>query len=110
MPESPEFRRSYGSAGLAEASAELQAVSQRAGTPLFDTNDWIPEDGFVDGYHLTHAGAELFTRMLERDILNPFIAHSGGELSLEAGFLVKKASSDKRSTSQRDAASDLSIR
>ena len=110
MPESPEFRRSYGPAGLAEATAELQAVSRHAGTPIFDTNDWIPEDGFVDGYHLTHAGAELFTHMLEREVLNPLIAQSGGELSLESGFLVKKPSSDKRSTSQRDMPGDLSIR
>ena len=110
MPESPEFRRSYGTAGLAEASTELQALSRHAGMPLFDTNDWIPEDGFVDGYHLTHAGAELFTRMLERDVLTPFIAHSEGGLNLEAGFLVKKASSDKRSTSQREVPSSLSIR
>ena len=110
MPESPEFRSSYSAGGLAEATAELQSVSRHAGAPLFDANDWIPEDGFVDGYHLTHAGAEVFTRMLERDVLSPLIAHAGGALSLEAGLLLKKANSDKRSTSQRDVPGGLSIR
>jgi hypothetical protein len=110
LPESPEFRRSYATEGLARASAELQALSQHAKMPFFDTNDWVPEDGFVDGYHLTHAGAELFTRMLERNVLTPFIAHSPGGLSLEAGLLAKKSAPSKQSTSQREMSEAVSIR
>ncbi len=110
LPESPEFRRSYGKEGLAKASAELRALAQRAGMPLIDTNDWVPEDGFVDGYHLTHAGAELFTRMLERDLLSQLVAHSKGGLNLEAGFLTNRSTPDKGSTSQREVPITATIR
>ncbi|HEV8059721.1 MAG TPA: hypothetical protein VGP68_07600, partial [Gemmataceae bacterium] len=110
LPESPEFRRSYGKEGLAKASAELQALSRSAGMPLIDTNDWVPEDGFVDGYHLTHAGAELFTRMLERDLLSPLVAHSKGGLNLEAGFLTKRTTPEKARTSERKVPFSASIR
>jgi hypothetical protein len=78
--------------------------------PLIDTNDWVPEDGFVDGYHLTHAGAELFTRMLERDLLSPLVAHSKGGLNLEAGFLTKRTTPEKARTSERKVPFSASIR
>jgi hypothetical protein len=110
LPESPEFRRSYSTEGLAQAAAELQAIAGREGLPVFDTNDWVPEDGFVDGYHLTHGGAALFTSMLERHVLTPFLANSPTGLSLEAGLLSKKADPGKGATSQREVPAALSIR
>jgi Protein of unknown function (DUF1574) len=105
MPESPEFRRSYRAEGLERATAELRDLAKNAATPLIDANDWVPEDGFADGYHLTHAGAELFTRILDREVLRPFIAHIDGRLKMEAGFLTRKAQSDKNVTSQRESQS-----
>ncbi len=108
LPESPEFRNSYAKEELAATTTQLQRLARRAGMPLIDARDWVPEDGFVDGYHMTHAGAELFTRMLESNVLNPYLAE--GSLGLETGLLTRKASSDRRSTSQNELPLTFSIR
>ena len=110
LPESPEFRNSYSTTGLAQASEELQALAGHEGLPIFDTNDWIPEEGFFDSYHLTHAGAALFTHMLEREVLTPLLAHPQGGLRLEAGILSKKSDPGKNTTSERKVPAALSIR
>jgi hypothetical protein len=110
LPESPEFRNSYSTSGLAQASQELQALAGHEGLPIFDTNDWIPEEGFFDSYHLTHAGAALFTHRLEREVLTPLLAHTQAGLSLEAGMLSRKPGTTKNTTSERKVPAALSIR
>jgi hypothetical protein len=110
MPESPEFRGSYGDEGLEEAAADLQSLARREGVRLIDASEWVPEDGFVDGYHLTHAGAELFTRMLESDVLSPYLARREAGRPLASAFLTQHISAGDRSLARRIGAATSSIR
>jgi Protein of unknown function (DUF1574) len=66
LPESPKFRDAYNSENLAAFTADLQTMAANGGAQLLDWRASVPEIGFVDGYHLSHAGAELFTRALHR--------------------------------------------
>jgi hypothetical protein len=110
LPESPRFRDSYEAQGLAEASAELRALARREGMRLIDANDWVPEDGFVDGYHLTHAGAELFTRTLESEVLGPAVAKSIHRVAEKNAFLVQPVDTSRQAVSKRNAAAASTIR
>jgi hypothetical protein len=50
-----------------------RSVSRDSGTPLIDAQEWAEDGDFVEGVHLTHAGAAAFTRRFERDVLRPYL-------------------------------------
>jgi hypothetical protein len=55
MPESSAFRSWYG-----PGSAEIGRFADSLGVPVFDAREWVPDDGFSDGHHLTAAGSAAF--------------------------------------------------
>ena len=46
----------------------LRQLSRDLAVPLIDARSWVTKDDFVEGVHLTHRGAEAFTRRFEREI------------------------------------------
>jgi hypothetical protein len=55
MPESSEFRSWYG-----PGYAEVTRFAESLGVPVFDAREWVPDDGFSDGHHLTADGSAAF--------------------------------------------------
>jgi hypothetical protein len=64
MPESSEFRGWYGPQGYPAVTAFASGLAAEFGVPLFDAREWVPDDGFADGHHLTPVGAATFTDRL----------------------------------------------
>ncbi len=100
LPESPAFRGFYRSNGLTEVGADLKNMAKEMGTPLLEARDWIGEDGFVDGFHMTHAGAEQFTRHLLSDVRISSIGTSGSNWNLQPGLLARQTQPAKHEVSQ----------
>ena len=46
----------------------LRQLSRDLAVPLIDARSWATKHDFVEGIHLTHRGAEAFTRRFEREI------------------------------------------
>lgn len=63
MPESSEFRGWYGS-----GYPSIRTFADQLGTEftvrVIDAREWVPDDGFADGHHLTERGATIFTEQL----------------------------------------------
>lgn len=64
LPESNEFRSWYTPAAERQAREHLAAIGRDLAVPVINARDWIADGMFVDGFHLTHAGAAEFTRKL----------------------------------------------
>jgi hypothetical protein len=65
--ESSEFRTWYGPAGPGEVEAFARGLGTEFGIPVYDAREWVPDDGFADGHHMTPAGAGTFTARLARE-------------------------------------------
>jgi hypothetical protein len=61
-PEAAAFRGWYGADGRRQIAAFLDDL--RAEVPVIDAREWVADDGFADGHHLTRAGAAAFTDRL----------------------------------------------
>jgi hypothetical protein len=63
MPESSDFRVWYG-AGYPTIAEFANRLGSECAVPLYDAREWVPDDGFSDGHHLTELGATIFTEKL----------------------------------------------
>jgi hypothetical protein len=62
LPESSEFRGWYTAEAERLARDHLRRITEDLGLPVLDTRNWMPDEYFVDGFHLSRAGAAEFTR------------------------------------------------
>jgi hypothetical protein len=70
-PESSEFRGWYPPAALRLVDDYCRGLSREYGVPLVGSREWLPDDMFTDGHHVTERGATEFTRRLGREVLQP---------------------------------------
>jgi hypothetical protein len=73
MPESPEFRSLYGPMLRAHVRSYFTGLADRYSALWVDTNDWLDEAAFYEGFHLVPDAAAVFTKRLEMEVL-PAIA------------------------------------
>lgn len=76
-PESSRYRACYSPACFSELNAYLAGLQREFGFRLIDARDWLDDADFVESIHLTHAGAQAFTRVFEQCALVPILASSG---------------------------------
>jgi hypothetical protein len=74
MPESAEFRGWYPPEVREYAGGYLEHLSGVYDVPLIDARDWVPDDDFIDGYHLRPHGASIFSLRLGREVLPGLLA------------------------------------
>jgi hypothetical protein len=75
--ESGEFRAWYGPAGREEVAAFARGLGEEFAVPVFDAREWVADDGFADGHHVTPAGAAAFTARLAREA-GPWVRRVAG--------------------------------
>jgi hypothetical protein len=72
-PESPAYRQLYGPGGRAKCETLGRILAGDLGAPLFPAPE-LPEGDFVDGFHLTPAGAEKYSRWLADNHLRSWMS------------------------------------
>jgi hypothetical protein len=73
MPEAAAFRALASDPGRARLSAFLAAICSEFGCRLIDAREWVADDGFLDGHHLTRAAAITFTDRLTAEAITPLV-------------------------------------
>jgi hypothetical protein len=73
-PESSEFRSWYPDQGWSRFTTLLAELSRQFACPIFNGREWLPDEQFTDGHHLTGTGADAFTERLSREALAPWLA------------------------------------
>jgi hypothetical protein len=76
MPESSSFLSWYAPNAEARLNKLRASLSQDDVGPWIDARLWVPDDQFADGHHLLPAGAETFTKRLERELFPEIPAKS----------------------------------
>jgi hypothetical protein len=71
MPESTAFQSWYPPAARERLEGYLAQLSRDFAVPIWDTRNWIGDEGFIDGNHLSIGGAVQFTELFHRRILVP---------------------------------------
>jgi hypothetical protein len=74
MPESSHFRAMYPPEAERKVYEFLDRVCREHGCTLVNARHWLPDDAFWDGHHMVKPGAVLFTDMLAKDSIEPFVA------------------------------------
>jgi hypothetical protein len=74
MPESSEHREWYGQAGYADVTEFAFGLGNEFGIPVVDAREWLTDQGFADGHHLTGSGADAFTTRLANEFVTPWLA------------------------------------
>ncbi len=64
LPESAQFQRWYPQHVQVQVQQQLTALCGEEGVPLLDTRDWMEEEDFIDGFHLTRPAAARYTQRL----------------------------------------------
>jgi hypothetical protein len=80
LPEGQPFRRLYPPEALRKVRAYLDRVARECGVAVVDARGWVGDDGFMDGHHLLPEGAQVFSRRLGTEVLQPLLAGSPPEL------------------------------
>ncbi|MEP6506588.1 MAG: hypothetical protein ABJC63_00070 [Gemmatimonadales bacterium] len=63
MPTTHRLPR-YGLVEWANYKGYIQRLLEAQGARLIDATDWVPDDGFLDPFHLAPSGAAIFSRRL----------------------------------------------
>ena len=71
MPEHSQFRELYTPASEARLQEAFNDLGARFDVPVVDARTWMPDEAFVEGVHLTHAGAAAFTQLFDAKIIQP---------------------------------------
>jgi hypothetical protein len=72
-PEGTAFRSWYSPAARHEVDAYLARLSSEYGVVVCDTRTWLDDSDFTDSHHPLMRGAEVFTRRLGHDLLEPLV-------------------------------------
>ncbi len=75
MPEPVPVRALYPRTALDQIAKYLLHLQEEFAVAVVDARDWVPDDGFADGHHMTPAGATCFTRRFD-ETLRRFVASS----------------------------------
>jgi hypothetical protein len=78
MPEAPTMRDWYSPAVLADVDDYFRRLSDEFRIPVLDARHWMADEAFCDSHHLVPAGAAAFSRRLENEILQPYLAGQPG--------------------------------
>ncbi|MBI3861462.1 MAG: hypothetical protein HY290_06160 [Planctomycetia bacterium] len=81
-PAASPIRGLYRPEALARQTAYLKDLEVCCGATLIDASDWVPDEEFFEGCHLTHAGSSTFARRFHERVVQPMLA---GERDLLAG-------------------------
>ena len=73
MPEAQVFQNWCPLEITRQADEFLDALRREQQIPIIDARNWVAEDGFSDGHHLTPDGADTFMKVLEREALRPML-------------------------------------
>jgi hypothetical protein len=73
-PESREFRSWYAPQTQKVVEAYCDALRRDPGVPVVDAREWLPDEAFIDGHHVSPDWADRFTIRLGRDVIEPLIA------------------------------------
>jgi len=74
LPEAQEFKNLYGPDAAATAAVYFEKLHQELDVPYVNARNWIADDGFLDGHHLSASGAKVFTRRLTREVVEPLVS------------------------------------
>ncbi len=67
-PESTTFRGWYSPEGREGPQRFLEELRAEYGVPVLDAREWLPDEDFVDGHHVTAEGACAFTLRLRDEL------------------------------------------
>jgi hypothetical protein len=73
MPESQVFQSWCPPEVTRRADEFLGVLAREQGVPIIDARNWVAEDEFSDGHHLTPRGADAFMKVFEREALQPML-------------------------------------
>jgi hypothetical protein len=73
MPEGTAFRALYTPIVWRQIDGFLKDVAARAGIPILNAREWLPDSAFVDAHHLVQEGAEEFTTRFGRESVIPLV-------------------------------------
>ena len=68
MPEASEFRGWYPAGAEGAIRKAVETVARSFGASVIDDRRAMPDESFADGHHLNRGGAEMYTRILARQI------------------------------------------
>jgi hypothetical protein len=86
LPEGEVFRGWYPPGAWEAVRAHLDALGREFGVPVVDAREWVAEKDFYDSHHLKRAGAEQFTRRLEKETVLPVLR---GRAPVDTGARVR---------------------
>jgi hypothetical protein len=72
LPEASLFRQWYSPRTEALIQDQRRRLQQELGIPWLDAREWMPDEVFVDGFHLSRQGAATFTRRLGAEVVARF--------------------------------------
>lgn len=76
MPEGSDFRSCYSAVALQDVDSKMKAWRDDYGAGIIDARRWCADSDFFEEVHLTHGGAAVFTKHLDREGLPVLIAQS----------------------------------
>lgn len=85
VPAPGPCREAHGPAVLAAYRAYLARLRQRFGCAFVDLRAAVPDEGFIDGLHLSLAGGFWFSRLVTREVLLPWWRQHSGERYADTG-------------------------
>jgi hypothetical protein len=74
MPEPLPLRRRYPPAVRNMVDTFYADLARATGVEIVDARDWLADDDFRDGFHLTPKGSIQFSLRLNQECLLPFLA------------------------------------
>jgi hypothetical protein len=71
MPEGGDFRALYSPAVAEWLNLFLRQLADEFGATIVEARDWVPDELFVDDFHLLDSGAAIFSERFARQVLIP---------------------------------------
>lgn len=69
LPEDKRVRDCYTPLAEERLYKTFEVLDREFRAPLMDMRAWLPDEAFVEGLHLTHSGAEEFTKLVNTRIV-----------------------------------------
>jgi hypothetical protein len=83
MPEISIFRSWYSARSRAGLESYLTGLRREYGARVVDARTWVADEEFVEGIHLTYAGARTFTQCFERQVLPLLVLDLFGRMGID---------------------------
>jgi hypothetical protein len=74
LPESKVCQGWYPPEAQAKVNEYLGRLSRECAVPIVNARSWIPDEHFLDGYHLSNQGAAAFSELVGQRVLQPLLA------------------------------------